>query len=614
MNKKSTNGISKESLIQSNGSQITVSPVNTENNQQLDKSPILTNNHQQKITDELNILRSLLLGVEPNQLNKLYERLNNPQIQAEDIGRLLPEAVILRAKQDKQLGEAIVTTVETAIHSSVTQDHNILSEAFFPILAPATRKAISTALEEMMQSLNQTLEHSLSPQSLRWRLEARRTGKSFAEIILLRTLVYRVEQVFLIHKQTGLLLQHLVAPRVTTQDPDLVSAMLTAIQDFIKDSFTVEKAEGLHSLQFGELTIWVEEGPQAVIAAIIRGKPAQEFRVTLQDAIAKIHLRLSSEINTFNGDTETMAASKPYLEACLVDGVKSAQKKNYTYAWGFLGTIAIASGIWGFFTLREQFRWHSYMQKLSAQPGIVVIDTKKHQDKYLISGMRDPLAVDPQTLVKPANLNPEKVIGQWQPYLSLDPQLVTIRSEKLLLPPKTVSLTVDNNGILYATGYAPRQWIVETRKLWHFIPGVNQFNDANLQDIALKQLELYQQQIEQEKLLFVEGTTELIPGEADKLTSLVKKINQLLATGKYLNKDISLQITGHSSTTGTEPINNLLSQARANTILSYLNSQGINTSKFKAVGVGSTLSLNSESTQAANRKVTFKIFITDTSQ
>ncbi|BAY11730.1 OmpA family protein [Calothrix sp. NIES-2098] len=620
MSNKSTNEISKESpKLQTNGSQtsLTVTSASKRETQRLTQSPKVESTPPAtelplKSSDELSTLRSLLLGVEPTQLNKLYERLNNPQIQAEDISRLLPEAVILRSKEDKQLGEAIVSTVETAIHSSVKQDHNILSEAFFPIVGPATRKAISTALEEMMQSLNQTLEHSLSPQSLRWRLEAKRTGKSFAEIILLRTLVYRVEQVFLIHKQTGLLLQHIVAPRVTTQDPDLVSAMLTAIQDFVKDSFNVEKQEGLHSLQFGELTIWVEEGPQVVLAAMIRGKPPQDLKLILQDAIAKIHLRLSSEIKDFTGDTEPFAASKPYLEACLVEGSKSTRKQNYTYAWGLLGTIAIACGIWGFFTLREQFRWHSYIQKLESQPGIIVVNTKQHQGKYLISGMRDPLAVDPNTLIPQANLNPQKVISQWRTYISLDPQLLTIRSEKLLLPPKTVSLTVDNNGILNATGSAPRQWILETRKLWRFIPGVTQFNDTNLQESELIQLELYKQQIEQETLLFAEGTTEFIPGEADKLTNLAMKINQLLDIAKYLNKDIRLQITGHTSSTGTEARNNFLSQARANKILSYLTSQGINTSKFNAVGIASNSSLSPASAQEANRKVSFKIFINNT--
>ncbi len=156
---------------------------------------------------ELSELRSLLLGIDPPKLHRFYEKLDNPQVDAEDISQMLPEAVVLRTMQDEQLSEAMVPTIEQAIDSSVKKDINVLSEAIFPIIGPATRKAIATALDEMLQSFNYALEHSVSPQSLKWRIEARQTGKSFAEVVLLRTLVYRVEQVFLIDKHTGLILQ-----------------------------------------------------------------------------------------------------------------------------------------------------------------------------------------------------------------------------------------------------------------------------------------------------------------------------------------------------------------------------------------------------------------------
>jgi len=567
--------------------------------------------------DDLNLLRSVLLGVEPTQLNKLYERLNNPQIQPEDISRLLPEAVVLRSKQDKQLVEAIVSTVEEAIQASVKQDENVLSESFFPIIGPATRKAIATALDEMMQSLNQTLEHSLSPESFKWRLEARRTGKSFAEIVLLRTLIYRVEQIFLIHRNTGLLLHHVMLKQVAAQDPDLVAAMLTAIQDFIKDSFTVNQEATLNSLRFGELTIWIEAGPQAILAGIIRGKPPQELREVFQAAIEKIHLKLVTELHNFVGETEPFQASEPYLESCLTIQYKTASKNNYTYAWAFLGLIAIAAGTWGFFSFREHLRWQAYLKQLNSQPGIVVINTQRHNGKHFISGMRDPLAVDPNTLIQQTNLNPKTVIANWQPYLSLEPELLTKRTAKLLQPPTTVSLQVDNNGILSATGYAPRQWISEAHKLWRFIPGITQFQDKNLLPSELRELELIKQQIEAKTLFFQEGKEEFIPGETKKLSDLGKMIQKLLITANSLNKDVQIQIRGHTDTTGTERQNFLLSQARANKITSYLKTQGINQNKLQQVAVGSKLPYQSElnlDAKRLNRRVSFRVLITNTTK
>ncbi|BAY74810.1 OmpA/MotB domain-containing protein [Nostoc linckia NIES-25] len=576
-----------------------------------------SNSQTSEIKDELIILRSLLLDIEPTKLERLYERLENPEIEPEDISKMLPEAVVLRSKQDKQLGEVMVSTVEEAIQVSVKQDHNVLADALFPIIGPATRKAISTALEEMIQSLNQTLEHSLSPQSFQWRLEAQRTGRSFAEIVLLRTLVYRVEQIFLIHKESGLLLQHLVTKQVTIQDPDLVAAMLTAIQDFIKDSFNVQKGDGIKSLRFGEVIIWIEEGPQALIAAMIRGNPPQELRLVLQEAIEKIHLKFSREIKDFAGDTEIFDVSKPDLEDCLVVKYKSAAKKNYTYAWILLGVMAIAFGTWGFFTIREQLRWRAYLQKLNSQPGIVVINSQQSFGKYFIRGMRDPLAVDPNTLIQQTNLNPKTVISQWQPYLSLEPQFTTKRVKQLLHPPPTVSLQVDRNGILNVTGYASRQWILQARKLWNFIPGITQFQDNNIVEIELSQLEEYKKQIEQKILFFVEGRVEFSSGEVTKLPSLTMSIRNFLNIAKYLNKDVQIQIIGHTNNTGTEQTNMLLSQARAEKIVSYFKSQGINTKQLQPIGVSYNQPLQPQLTpqtqNISSRRVSFKVFIANKS-
>ncbi|MDF5723783.1 MAG: OmpA family protein [Rhizonema sp. PD37] len=572
-------------------------------------------NNASVTSEELSELRSLLLGIEPTKLNQFYERLENSQITAEEISRLLPEAVILRTIQDKQLSEAIVPTVEQSIHASIKKDLNILAQIMFPIIGPATRKAVATVLEEMIQSMNKTLEHSLSPQSFKWRLEARQTGKSFAEVVLLRTLTYRVEQVFLIHKQTGLLLQHLVGLRVTVQDPDLVSAMLTAIRDFIKDSFSIQKEDALQTLEFGELTIWVEEGPQAIIAGIIRGNAPQELRSVFQEVIEKIHLRLGKEFNAFQGDTEPFVVSNPYLELCLESRYEVPAKRHYPYVWTLFGTMAIACGIWSFFGIRDQHRWNTFLEKLNSQPGIVVVQVGKQHGKYFISGMRDPLAVDPNMLIAQTNLNPKTIISEWKPYISLEPGCVNKRAEELLQPPKTVTFTNDN-GILHVSGSAPRGWILSARNLWRFIPGIIKFQDQNLIELEFNQLELYKRQIEQEVLFFSEGTTQLLPGEDKKLQNLAIAMQKLLKAAQNSNQDVRLQILGHTTSSGSQQTNTILSQARANEIRSYLASTGINKSYFNTVGMsfGQPLGSVSAKDDESNRRVSFRVLLTNTNK
>ena len=186
---------------------------------------------------------------------------------------------------DPQLARALTPPLEEAITASVKRNPKPLADALFPVMGPAIRKAVSASLAGMVESLNRTLEQALSRRSIRWRLEAMRTGKSFAEVVLLKTLLYRVEQVFLIDRRSGLLLQHVQAGSGVVQDADMVSGMLTAIRDFVQDSFKVGEADSLEALKVGELSVWIEPGPHAIVAAVIRGSAPRDFRPTLQDAV-----------------------------------------------------------------------------------------------------------------------------------------------------------------------------------------------------------------------------------------------------------------------------------------------------------------------------------------
>ncbi|PAX60459.1 OmpA family protein [Brunnivagina elsteri] len=565
---------------------------------------------EESIKDELNELRTLLLGVEPKKLSQVCEYIETQKIKPEDISRILPEAVILRSLQDKQFVEAMIPTIEQAVETSVQRDLNILSNAIFPILGPSTRRAIASALEEMLQSLDKTLEHGFSIQSFKWRLEARQTGKSFAEVVLLRTLIYRVEQVFLIHKKTGLLLQHVVASQVAVQDPDLVSAMLTAIQDFVKDSFSVDNGDRLHTLNFGELTIWIEEGPTAVLAGIIRGNAPHELRLVFQDTIEKIHLRFDNELYNFQGETEPFNISQPYLEDCLKVRYQTPKKTNYRYAYTLIGLIIFGLCIWGSLIIREQKQWNNFIQRLSSQPGITITKVQKENGKYLITGMRDPLAVDVDKIREEHNINPEKIKSKFEPYLSLQPEFITKRAEALLQPPKTVLLKVESDGILYATGSAPEKWISETRKMWHFIPGITQFQEKNLSNIDVSQIERFQQEIEREKLLFQEGKNDLIASEVSKLEKIFAKLQKMVIMAKSLNQNVKIKIIGHTSATGTEQYNLQLSQARAEQIKSYFISKGLSEENFYTQGLGSNQPLTSSTIKQdidTNRRVGFKV-------
>src|SRR5262249_28849109 len=141
------------------------------------------------------------------------------------------------------------------------------------------------------------------------RLEAYRTGSGFADVVLKHTVVYRVEHIFVIHRKTGLLLEHAAAEAAATQDPHLVSGMLTAIQDFVRDSFNQEggsSSSGIDTLRLGDLLLWCEEGPLAYLAAVIRGNPPENLHLMLREALGRIHEDLRKPLEEYDGDNSAL--------------------------------------------------------------------------------------------------------------------------------------------------------------------------------------------------------------------------------------------------------------------------------------------------------------------
>jgi outer membrane protein OmpA-like peptidoglycan-associated protein len=556
-------------------------------------------------------LRSLLLGPAEQQLAEVRERLADPQRQLQEVSRVLPAAVAVRTREDDELTEALAPTVAQAIERSVRRNPQPLVDAIFPVMGPAIRRAIASALSGMTQSLNRTLAHSFSVQGLKWRVEAWRTGRSFGEVVLLHTLLYRVEQVFLIHRETGLLLQHVVAPGAESQDADMVSAMLTAIQDFMRDSFKTPEGAQLEDVKIGERSLWVEQGPQAHLAGVVRGEAPRELRVFFQETLERIHFQFGDALRDFSGDAATFAAARHLLEDCLQTeldprkrGAAPGRRLTPLITAGALLLASVLVAV--FFIARGAWRWNSYLQRLRAEPGIVITeaDSPLLFGKYQVQGLRDPQARDPLTLLSQSRVAPEAVVSRWQPYQSMSPEFVLARAERLLSPPPTVRLTLDR-GVLTATGFAPVQWAAEAQRTARFVAGVEQFRDDQLFDL---------QRLEHPLLKFELDRVQLLPGQEEQLQQLTVDISRLLELARVTGKRVRIEITGRTDGSGTEERNDTLSRERAEAVAAALSATLPPAPDLIIVPVGTKDKLReerSEDDRASNRSVTLRATLLD---
>src|SRR6202046_4585305 len=276
---------------------------------------------QEKSTDNNHAyeeLRHLIVAPETEGLAAVEERLDNLENRTCAVSEGVAEAIKMRrASGDQALADALAPTIQETLRESVRRDPHVLADALFPVMGPAIRKSITETLRSMLESFNEALENSLSWQGMQWRVEAMRTGKPFAEIVMMHSLLFRVEQVFLIHQQTGLVLNHVTAPTVATQDPAMIAGMLSAIQQFVRDSFDSKNEETLDSMNVGELEVWIGEGPDAVIAAVIRGHAPADYRLAMKEALEEIQRHHSTELANFKGDAAPFRSADEILSRLL---------------------------------------------------------------------------------------------------------------------------------------------------------------------------------------------------------------------------------------------------------------------------------------------------------
>jgi OOP family OmpA-OmpF porin len=224
------------------------------------------------------------------------------------------------------------------------------------------------------------------------------------------------------------------------------------------------------------------------------------------------------------------------------------------------------------------------------------------------------LAADPLALLQASELEPNKVISQWEPYQALQPQFILARARAILSPPESVSLRFEN-GVLSASGTAPLQWIEEARRLARAVPGVIQFKEKELFDSGsqvreqkFEELMIAKEQLEKETVLFKEGTADFVPGQETTFNRLVETMRTLFEAARITGKKVGVEIVGHQDTPASPSTKQPLSLTRAERVLAELVAMGLSIGDLEAVKTRAEEQHDEEVSkegQALNRRVSF---------
>ena len=129
---------------------------------------------------------------------------------------------------------------------------------------------------------------------------------------------FALDDLFLIHND-GRLISHVTREEDTAIDKDVVSAMFTAVQEFVRDSFQAGEV-GLKKLEIGERNVMIEKGSAVYLALIYSGWPRQGIFDTLAMLLRDIEERYLGRIEKWNGTKKALPGVGAMLQSFMAKG------------------------------------------------------------------------------------------------------------------------------------------------------------------------------------------------------------------------------------------------------------------------------------------------------
>ena len=532
----------------------------------------------------LDELKELILGIEKRQLEELAATVNDPVKFARAIRKILPSVYNIGLDNDEELSSSLIPYVEKALHYSIRNNPEPVSEVLFPVIGPAIRKAVADAFNKILENVNTALENSFSLKRLKWRMEALFTKKTFAEILMYHNPAFRVNHLFLIHRQTGLLLRDVVNAGVNEQDSDIISSMLKAIQDFVHDSLDPLKEQELEAIRVGTLNIYVEQGPFAILAAVVEGNPTEPYREKLKKTIEKIHADYYDFLSNFSGNPDVFRSTSTLLNRCMEHFAPKPKKKPVRSIIMF-AFVLLAILLLTVFRIYESSRYRSFFKQLSGVPGMEITNVYKQKGIYHVNGLMDRDAADPYALTDSFGLDRNKVRFQMDPYQSLETEIVMKRVCRITKPAPGVSLNLSIDTLIIS-GELNENWVADVKKTAFLIPGIShlQFKqDSN----AILIMQHLVDKIESTEFEFRIGQSTFSAGNRRLLDSLYINCNELNRLAAIYDKKIKYMLLGFADMLGVSNANQALSLARASNVARFLIDRGIPREQVFPVAMGS---------------------------
>ena len=518
---------------------------------------------------------------------------------------IAPEIALSIAEQirldENSISQTLGPEMGKAIATQIELERDAMVDALYPVIG----STISKYMVEVVRDINDKVESTLSPQGIKRKIRAKIQGVSEAELIFQESVGYCVRALFLIAKDSGLVIQEIQQPGEKHLDSEMVAGMLTAIRSFANDCIT--SGSELDTIDYGDWQIPLEVAGYCYLAVVVRGEPTKQFRNEIRRVLGEIVLEHGNLIKCYNGN---LANIPPEIETKLEQLIQSDRDKSSKSSppillWLmilFLGAIFVPWGIINYRARTARQIERTAAVELDAAPELSVYRlepevsggeltvTGRVPSQYLSDraaaivgeiARQNDLILDNRITTVEVPVNPSLLTGEVQRLTELFNQ----RSE-VAIAASYQSQTLTITGFVFDPNI--RQTIA---RAFGNIPGVERVI-----------FDLIKLPLVEQRIYFESGAIDL---NADNF-SKINAVKQLLVRYPQLH----LKLIAHSDGKGSREFDRELGKKRCQTVKAALVAKGIESNRVTARCDSMFLPANISNQQAwTNRYVGFEPFI-----
>lgn len=261
------------------------------------------------------------------ELNQQIERLRIEFAEKEELYeqevRRLHEIFLER----EEVLEAVRPAIPGFVQTSIQESKEEMIDAIHPIMGALVIRSVSESMRELARNIDERMRTTFNFGMVTQRLRAAATGVSEVDMAIRQSLPFRVDELFLVHTETGILVQYLArkydqatnSESVITEseDSEVISGMLTAFQDFVEDAFGRGEEGSLDEFQYGQKQVHIKPGRHVYVAVVIQGIAPRGFSATVRDHVYRLEREYSDDLRGFTGDTSVFDDVSVLLKSIL---------------------------------------------------------------------------------------------------------------------------------------------------------------------------------------------------------------------------------------------------------------------------------------------------------